>query len=347
MGSKSKIEWTDATWEPITGCTIKSAGCTNCYAMRLAGGRLRNNPSYEGLTKPSKKGPVWTGEVRFNARHLTQPLHWKKPRRIFVCSRGDLFHEDVPDEWLDKVFAVMALAPQHTFQVLTKRPERMPRYLEDIGERCFRGDHWATAWSRYNGVRGALYDIARSAGKLELLGHLKKLPLPNVWLGTSVEDQARADERIPHLLNTPAAVRWVSYEPALGPVDFSRLGLWLCKHWKSEDALSSAPWCPDDPSKWWWEPQALRGPGQVMLDQIIIGGESGPNARTFDLQIAYDTIAQCRAADVAVYNKQLGSRWAKARNTGRDRRMQRMYDHKGGNMEEWPEDLRVREYPDG
>lgn len=104
MADHSTIEWTDATWQPITGCSIVSPGCTNCYAMRIAGTRLRHHPSREGLTNPSKAGPVWNGKVRFNEQWLLQPLQWKKPRRIFVCAHGDLFHESVPDEWIDKIF---------------------------------------------------------------------------------------------------------------------------------------------------------------------------------------------------------------------------------------------------
>ena len=123
MSDGTKIEWTDATWNPITGCSVVSPGCTNCYAMKLAGTRLQHHPSRTGLTKDTKAGPVWTGEVRFNEQWLDEPLRWKRPRMIFVCAHGDLFAEGVPDEWIDKTFAVMALAPQHIFQVLTKRPE--------------------------------------------------------------------------------------------------------------------------------------------------------------------------------------------------------------------------------
>lgn len=130
MSDDSPIEWTDATWQPITGCSLASPGCANCYAMKLAGGRLRHIPSRKGLTKPSKAGPVWTGEVRFNESFLDQPRRWrKKPRRIFVCAHGDLFHELVPDEWLDRVFAVMASEQRHTFQVLTKRAARLASYM--------------------------------------------------------------------------------------------------------------------------------------------------------------------------------------------------------------------------
>jgi protein gp37 len=164
-----------------------------------AGARLADHPSRSGLTRDTKAGPVWTGEVRFNEQWLTQPLSWRRPRDVFVCAHGDLFHEDVPDAWIDRVFAVMALAPQHRFQLLTKRAKRMREYLsgEDRQSRI--------------AARGFFMD----GGEFE-----RRWPLPNVWLGVSVEDQARADERIPELLATPAAVRWVSAEPLLGAIEF-------------------------------------------------------------------------------------------------------------------------------
>jgi hypothetical protein len=141
MADKSAIEWTDATWNPVVGCSIVSPGCTNCYAMKMAARieKMASSPMaahvnvqthYAGTTQRSKAGAVWTGKVARAPEHiLTQPLKWKRPRKIFVNSMGDLFHESIPDEWIDRVFAVMALAPQHTFQVLTKRAERMRSYL--------------------------------------------------------------------------------------------------------------------------------------------------------------------------------------------------------------------------
>jgi protein gp37 len=199
MADATKIEWTDATWNPITGCSVVSPGCTNCYAMRLAGTRLRNHPSRAGLTRDTKAGPVWTGEVRLNDAWLRQPLAWSRPRRIFVCAHGDLFAENVPDEWIDQVFAVMALARRHTFQVLTKRSARMREYLRELVRARRRWEH-----------------IIRHTH-----GHSASPPpvLPNVWLGVSVEDQRRAGERLPDLEQTPAEVRWVSAEPLIGSLD--------------------------------------------------------------------------------------------------------------------------------
>jgi protein gp37 len=244
MADKTKIEWTDATWNPITGCTVVSPGCTNCYAMKLAGSRMKNHWSRKGLTQASKAGPVWNGKVRFNEQWLDQPLHWRKPRRIFVCAHGDLFHEDVPDAWIDIVFAIMALAPQHTFQVLTKRADRMLNYIIYCDEisAAETGNQW---------------------------------PLPNVHLGVSTEDQTRADKRIPLLLRTPAAVRFISAEPLLGPIDLkqTRLG---------------------------------HMPATARLDQVIVGGESGPGARPMHPDWARLLRDQCEATGVAFNFKQWG-----------------------------------------
>ena len=206
MSAHSSIEWTDATWNPITGCSVVSPGCTNCYAMKLAGGRLQHHPTRQGLTTPSKAGPVWNGKVRLNEGMLTDPLRWRRPRRIFVCAHGDLFHESVPDEWIDKVFAVMALAPHHTFQVLTKRADRMRAYMRDF-----------VAAHRSVSIAMSALGFKNTEANLQKLtqGHYADnfRPLPNVWLGVSAEDQERADQRIPDLLQTPAAVRFLSAEP--------------------------------------------------------------------------------------------------------------------------------------
>lgn len=204
MSDHTHIEWTDATWNPITGCSVVSAGCKHCYAMKLAGTRLQHHPSRAGLTVDTKVGPVWTGEVRFNAEWIDQPLRWRRARRIFVCAHGDLFHESVPDEWIDQVFAVMALATQHAFQVLTKRPERMRRYI--------------TTPFCANRIAKAMETVAPDRSVWVWPG--EGVAPRNVWLGVSVEDQAAAEERIPLLLATPAHVRWISAEPLLGPLDF-------------------------------------------------------------------------------------------------------------------------------
>ena len=231
-------KWTEATWNPITGCSLVSSGCKNCYAMRLAGGRLKNHSSRRGLTTETPNGPVWNGEVRFNENWLDQPTIWLEPKRIFVVAHGDLFHEKVPFEWIDRVFDVMTddKCQRHTFQVLTKRPERMKEYVT----------------------------------------RRRRLP-PNIWIGTSVEDQESAEKRIQHLIETPAHVRWVSAEPLLGPIDLH--GIKMLKY----DRRS-----------------VLMG-----LEWVVIGGESGPGARPMECNWAGDIIEVCRDYEVAVFMKQL------------------------------------------
>jgi protein gp37 len=295
MADHTHIEWTDATWNPVTGCSVVSPGCANCYAMKLAGTRLRNHPSRAGLTQASKAGPVWNGQVRFNAQWLDQPLRWTRPRRIFVCAHGDLFHESVPDAWIDKVYAVMALAPQHSFQVLTKRSARMRAYLSDPEAReriydlvCDRG------------VMEGLSVVLIAPGTDEALApagprvFLGRWPLPNVWLGVSAEDQTRADQRIPDLLATPAAVRFVSLEPLLGPVDLRQ------SIYTDEVGITRRGYLRDaeDPDDYhYWGPK---------LDWVIVGGESGPDARPMHPAWARLARDDCAAAGVAFFFKQWG-----------------------------------------
>jgi protein gp37 len=206
MADHSLIEWCDSTWNIITGCSVLSPGCRGCYAMKLAGTRLRNHPSRAGLTEPSAAGPVWNGQVRFNEQWLDQPQRWKRPREIFVCAHGDLFHENVPDDWIDQVFAVMGECPWHTFQVLTKRSARMRAYLSAPG-----------VHDRIEQVALRLLD----AGKIRFVDDDPGWPLSNVIMMVSAERQQEADERIPDLLATPAARRGVSLEPLLGPISLS------------------------------------------------------------------------------------------------------------------------------
>lgn len=233
MAEKSSIEWTDATWSPITGCSIVSPGCRRCYAMKLAGTRLRNHPSRSGLTRDTASGPVWTGEVRFNEGWLLQPLSWRRPRRIFVCAHSDLFHPDVPEEWIDKIFAAMALAPQHTFQILTKRPDRMRHYQmqETAPGRQFA--HIGRMAHRTQDCKAAF----------DLLGK----PFPHVWCGTSIERQPEAELRMPDLCATPAAVRFVSVEPLLAEITM-RVEWLQALDWMivgGESAADAKPMHPD------------------------------------------------------------------------------------------------------
>jgi protein gp37 len=298
MADHSHIEWTDATWNPVTGCSVVSPGCTNCYAMKLAGTRLKHIPSRAGLTRDSKAGPVWTGEVRFNEQWLDQPLRWKKPRMIFVCAHGDLFHEDVPDEWIDRVFAVMALSPRHTFQVLTKRAERMRAYISGFDCDGARRLNVAYGDNAHDEVANAIW------------------PLPNVWLGVSAEDQQRASERIPDLLTTPAAIRFVSGEPLLGPIDLRRLRVVdtsASAGFPMADALGGEFYL--DPAQ---EAPHIRAlielgrntppeSGGIGLDWVIVGGESGQDARPMHPDWARSIRDQCSAAGVPFFFKQWGS----------------------------------------
>lgn len=318
MSATTSIEWTDSTWNPMRGCSRVSAGCQHCYAERFSSRFSWKGGRYDGLVRQTRDGPRWTGKVELVESELERTLKWRKPKRIFLNSMSDTFHESLPDEAIDRVFAVMALAPQHTFQVLTKRPERMRKYLSDE----------ATA-GRVRNIRASNQWTAR-----------EDWPLPQVWCGVSVEDQATADERIPLLLSTPAAKRFVSYEPALGPVDFTELdGLGIFRR----------PHSIHEPAVLW---NALTGfvagPGEMRnhLEWVIVGGESGPGARPFNPKWARQTLAACRDARVTCFVKQLGSNVVGSRDPnipGADRL--RFEDSKGGEMSEWPEDLRVREIP--
>jgi len=297
MSSSTSIEWTEETWNPVRGCGVVSPGCTNCYAMKQAHRFSGKGKAYEGLTKMSKGGPVWTGKVALHRELLDWPLRRKKPLRIFVNSMSDLFHEDVSWEFIDAVFGVMAVTERHTYQILTKRPKRMLEYLRR---------------QKLDPLLGFPERIAQRAA--EFIGHGHDncgpgWPLSNVWLGVSVEDQERADERIPLLLQTPAAVRWISAEPLLGPLN---LRLFLTKK--------------------------LLHPEQVPpLDWVVVGGESGPGARACSLDWIRSLMEQCRTAGVPIFVKQLGAHGTFAQ--------RRLKNRKGGDPLEWPEDLRVREYP--
>lgn len=292
MTGKTNIEWATHQWNPIVGCSVVSPGCTNCYAMRMAGTRLRETEAYRNLTADSKSGPVWTGAVRLLEERLDDPLRWRKPKdgsrlRVFVNSMGDLFHDHVQHSWAVSVFQAMIDAPQHDFLVLTKRAHNMRSF-----------------------VRFCL------PPKL-----LDRWPPTNVWLGVSVEDQARADDRIPVLIDTPASIRFVSYEPALGPVDFGR---WLA----CRKSTGLAEWVSDG--------------DRNAIDWVIVGGESGPRARPFDLKWARQAIDQCRAAGVPCFVKQIGS-CAYSDIAYGLRCFTR--DKKGSDFAELPEELRVREFP--
>jgi protein gp37 len=294
MGEKTTIEWTDATWNPILGCSRVSEGCRHCYAETIAGRFGAGKETvYSGLTQIVNGRHVWTGQIK-ETKQLLQPLSWRKPKRVFVNSMSDLFHENVTDEQRDRIFAVMALCPQHTFQVLTKRPARMKDYCGD--------DAFMARLAR------ATDEVAKSlGGRATIIIHqiddgFRGITLPNVWLGVSVENQAAADERILLLLQTPAAVRFISAEPLLGPIRLDEME------------------CRDEDCRYLLN--ALKGTAEVLdsdsmdiiaddpenpkLDWVICGGESGPGARPMYPDWPRSLRDQCAAAGVAFFFKQNG-----------------------------------------
>jgi len=304
---KTRIEWADAVWNPVAGCTPVSEGCAHCYAARMAT-RLAGQCGYPA-DEPFR--------VTLHKDKLEEPLHWASPRRVFVVSMGDLFHPLVPREVIADVFNTMAAwtltcrkqgcehddescwhDPGHTYLILTKRPQRMKDVINDMPN--YVGERWPgdTALS-----------ISLEAGNW---------PLPDVWLGVSAENQARADERIPILLSIPAAKRFVSCEPLLSPIDLTHIQ--QGETW-TENALTGEVW------------GAFPGGHDQFdhhLDWVITGGETGPGARPMEEDWARSLVRQCRAANVAFFMKQ-GSQanWR---------------DFK--NFASFPEDLRVREFPD-
>lgn len=257
------IEWTDETWNPVRGCSRVSAGCDNCYAMHTARRFDNQYGTYKGLTRIGSRGVDWSGVVRLVPEKLDEPLRWRRPRRVFVNSMSDLFHESLSDEDIDRVFAAMTCAQRHTFQILTKRPKRMLDYLSR--------DHGPV------NVLARILNAARAMPKPRgwIAPESHGWPYRNVWLGVSCENQKAADERIPLLLQTPAAVRFVSAEPLLEPIDFDQS---VCR----------------------------KSNGTNDLDWIIVGGESGPGARPCDILWVGSIVAQCRDAGVPCFVKQLG-----------------------------------------
>ncbi len=287
--SKTNIEWVrnkdgsqGNNWNPFYGCRRKSAGCENCYAEQIAGrfsGIDKNNKilPYSGIATKTNGVSRWTGEVKLNENVLLEPLKIKKPTMFFVNSMSDTFYSKFPDEWIDKLFGVMARCPQHTFQILTKRPERMLEYIK------------TRAYHAYNDVR------------IET----EQFPPRNIWLGVSVENQKTADERIPLLLDTPADVRFLSCEPLLENIN---LPLYYCcncfKFTQTERVNNDKDWgclicgCYKTGG---FKPSTTMG-----IDWIIVGGESGANARPIHPDWARNIRDQCIAANVPFFFKQWG-----------------------------------------
>lgn len=267
MSGVSKIEWTDATWNPVTGCAKVSPGCAHCYAERITE-RFHGPGSFE--------------KVILHPEKLDEPLHWRKPRHVFVNSMSDLFHEQIPDDFINQVFQVMAQADHHIFQILTKRPHRMREWF----------NHSVQSWTRYPLPKKIRAMDARGIDRevFEKPLDVRYAPLPNVWLGVSIENQHFADERIPLLLQTPAAVRFVSAEPLLELVT-------LCQIDPSGTNLAWVNWLHGEDGT---------DPPIPKLDWVICGGESGPDARPMKPEWARSLRDQCIAEQVPFFFKQWG-----------------------------------------
>lgn len=335
MADKTGIQWTDASWNPIRGCTRVSEGCRHCYAETVAARFSGPGQPYEGLARRNSNGEArWTGNILFVEKHLADPLRWKKPRRIFVNSMSDLFHEKVTDEQLFKIFAVMMLAEQHQFQILTKRPQRQRDFLSS----------YAVGDSIWFMARDLVEEFPQYSDVLLRHSEYPVWPLRNVWCGVSVEDQRAAIERIPLLLETEAAIRFLSCEPLLGSVD-------LVPYVYDELEGTSMP-----------DFDSLR-PSHRGLSWVIVGGESGPGARPCDIRWIRDIKDVCELAGIPVFIKQLGAvpmmderiwrtygRAPLLSAANRDRVPPthvpiKLHDGHGGEPTEWLPDLRVRQFP--
>ncbi|WP_027894480.1 DUF5131 family protein [Calidithermus chliarophilus] len=270
MPGKTAIEWTDRTWNPVVGCTKVSQGCKFCYAKTLHD--MRHRAKLAGKPLPEQYALPFE-RVQLKPERLELPLRWKRPARIFVNSVSDLFHEDVPFTYVAAVFGVMAATPRHTYQVLTKRPQRMLEFFRWV-RKAVPGVYptslaMGLAEPYTNGRTGPRY-----------VSSAVPWPLPNVWLGVTVEDQRAADERVPLLLAAPAAVRFLSCEPLLGPLDIAK-------------------YLPDRPE----------GDRDRLVSWVIVGGETGTASqpvRPMHPDWARSLREQCREAGVPFFFKQWG-----------------------------------------
>ncbi len=335
---KTKIPWSDYTWNPVVGCTKVSEGCQNCYAEKMAirlarieQARKCKKRKYHHVVELYKKPPRWRKNTYCDRSALDKPLHWKNPRRIFVCSMGDLFHESVPFEFIDKVMVRIADCPQHTFQVLTKRPERMAEYFDGLNQD-----------TQY---RGIIFDLdAIKVGEC--------WPLPNLWLGGSISNQPDADRIVPIILSIPAAKRFVSVEPMLSGLNiemFEGKGgkTWKCKkcNWvgdkeelKGGNLSINCPICNARNTLGCNHTDELE-PIEFIpkIDWLIIGCESGSKRRLGPIFVdeehwrgaAIGIVDQCKSADIPVFVKQIPIKGKVVKD-----------------ITKFPKDLQVREYPE-
>lgn len=310
---KSGVEYCTDSLNPVRGCFPKSSGCANCYAMRLAATRLRQHPKYVGLATYDGR-PRWTGEVQLDIDVMREVLSWQKPRTCFVCDMSDLFYEKVPDAFIAAVFGFMAAAPDHRFYIVTKRAARMRRWFADLqaddngpGHKHLGHRLLAIVSEAAGALRRDEDDHERAYDLLSERVPSNTWPLPNVWLLTSVEDQPTADERIPDLLGTPAVVHGVSYEPALGPVDFDppTCPIGCDEKWGrdwSPGTEGATPFCNHCDSEMAFG--AWLDPLNDGISWLIAGAESGPGARPVDTDWVRSARRQCADAHVPFYLKQ-------------------------------------------
>ena len=328
MGANSKIEWTDATWNPIRGCSMapgsEAGGCLNCYAARMAARGLpglKSPTTGEPFAVMRDSGPRWTGKVELIESEIDRPFHWRKPKRIFVNSTSDTFHPDVTDDQLLRLFTVAGNAhigpgveTPHTLIFLTKRAQRMlsvvSRLRWDVGIAL-------TSWAGRTQIFNLMARLEGQTSPWKSLGgggRLETKPAgwmpPNIWLGVSVETQVTADQRVPLLLQTPAAVHFVSAEPLLGP-----LNLWPYLH-RERTALDYEQWA-DYGKPFGWS---------AGVRWVICGGESGPGARPMQTEWARSLRDQCQAADTAFFFKQWGEHLGAFQDGGFDDRGSQLHN---------------------
>jgi protein gp37 len=345
MSDKTHIQWADSSWNVVTGCSKVSPGCKNCYAER-------HWPRLSGNKATKYHGRKFS-DVRCHPEELDTPLRWKKPRRIFVPSMGDLFHPDVPDDFVAAVFGVIAVGGAaeygmpanpfglrwngkhyiegsgygpHTFMVLSKRPERARQLLKSPR---FRKEVAASAYKFAHNRTDAGY-LAHQIGQQSESGRCyppgRMWPLSNLWLGVSCEDQVTADERIPILLDTPAAHRFLSLEPLIAPIDLRAYtgSMWRCKYCGERNgSWSGSANCVGCRKRNW-------PPGKYQVDHVIVGAESGLKRRPCNIEWIRSIVEHCEDAGIPVFVKQVHLNNGKL----------------SSNTDEWPDDVRVRENPE-
>ena len=363
---KTSIEWTrgddgsaGSTWNPVRGCSRISPGCGGanhqggCYAEKIAARFSGPGQPFEGFAERTAHGGRWTGKMAVAWDMVDQPIRWRKPRRIFANSMSDLFHKDLPRDEVAIIYGTAIAAVHlrgHTFQILTKRADHMRELLNDEEFWEIANAHASSLVLEHTDPLNRRSDDARATcGE-----YGPDAAPPGIWLGVSVEDQQRADERIPDLLTTPAAVRFLSCEPLLGPVDLLK---WFdptgaCCGGEPEFRCDN---CPAD-ADWRYTGQCTaESLNEPRLDLVIVGLESGPRSRHGNVSWIRDLIGQCKGSGTACFVKQLGARPVTADLTHWQcghtllpegaGYLLKLKDKKGGDMSEWPEDLRVRELP--